>query len=200
MYNSSVFAVDSKPYGFTYGEWAAKWFKWLLEIPNENNPANDNTGKNCAVNQRDPNVWFLAGTPGGPPAVRTCTIPPEKAILFPIISNECSFSEYPKLKTESELRIEVKSQEDQVTNLRVTIDGIEMQNLDKYRIQSPLFNVTFPQDNIFGAPAGPTQAVSDGYWVFLKPLPPGKHEIHFSGFCNVGTINTEAIYSITMKD
>jgi hypothetical protein len=29
--------------------------------------------------------------------------------------------------------------------------------------------------------SGKTQAVSDGWWVFLQPLAPGKHEIHFSG-------------------
>jgi hypothetical protein len=42
-----------------------------------------------------------------------------------------------------------------------TVDGVNIQNLDKYVVQSPLFNAKFPQDNIFGAPAGPTQAVSD---------------------------------------
>jgi hypothetical protein len=25
----------------------------------------------------------------------------------------------------------------------------------------------------------PSRAVSDGYWVILEPLPPGKHDIHF---------------------
>ena len=26
---------------------------------------------------------------------------------------------------------------------------------------------------------GPSRAVSDGYWVILEPLLPGKHNIHF---------------------
>jgi hypothetical protein len=42
-------------------------------------------------------------------------------------------------------------------------------SLEIPRIVSPLFNVTFPEDNIFGAPAGMTKAVSDGNWVFLRP-------------------------------
>jgi hypothetical protein len=32
-----------------------------------------------------------------------------------------------------------------------------LQNLNSYRVQSPLFNVTFADHNIFGAPAGITQ-------------------------------------------
>ncbi len=85
------------------------------------------------------------------------------------------------------------------------MDGVKVQNLDKYDVQSPLFNMTFPQDNIFGASAGPTQAVSDGYWVFLKPLPPSKHEIHFSGLQNALTIasanpfGTEVSYHLMSK-
>ena len=37
------------------------------------------------------------------------------------------------------------------------------------------------EDNIFGSPAGLTQAVSDRNWVFLKPLPKGEHEITSRG-------------------
>jgi hypothetical protein len=30
-----------------------------------------------------------------------------------------------------------------------------------------------------GAKAGPTRAVSDGYWIILEPLQPREHEIHY---------------------
>jgi|ERR687888_2727429 hypothetical protein len=80
-------------------QWTGKWFKWLMEIPTSNNPANNDMGKNCAVNQTDGNVWFLAGTPGGR-ADHTCTIPTGKAILFPVYAADCSYAEYPKLKVE----------------------------------------------------------------------------------------------------
>jgi hypothetical protein len=56
-----------------------------------------------------------------------------------------------------------------------------LKQLDKYRATSPLFNVTYPPHNLFGSPAGQTQGIGDGYWVFLQPLSPGKHELHFSG-------------------
>jgi hypothetical protein len=56
-----------------------------------------------------------------------------------------------------------------------------LQNLEKFRIQSPLFNVTFPENNVFGGKPGFTPMLSDGWWILLEPLPPGKHELRFSG-------------------
>jgi hypothetical protein len=48
------------PFGFSFAEWAIKWWQWLLSIPKENNPAIDNNRTNCHVQQQGP-VWFLAG-------------------------------------------------------------------------------------------------------------------------------------------
>lgn len=53
---------------------------------------------------------------------------------------------------------------------QVSVDGVNFQNLQNYRIQSKMFNVTFPQDNIFGGRPGPTQSVSDGWFIMLQPL------------------------------
>jgi hypothetical protein len=177
--NPNVYSIDSKPYGIDYGQWAGKWEQWLLSAPQQNSPATDLTGKNCGQNQNGP-VWFLAGTPGGA-ATRTCTIPAGKGILFAIINAECSYSERPSLKTESDLAACAKLQNNPTTNLQATVDGVNLQQLDKYRVTSHLFNLTFPTNNIFGSPVGTTQAVVDGWYVFLQPLAPGKHEVHFSG-------------------
>ena len=40
------------------------------------------------------------------------------------------------------------------------------------------FNISFVKDNIFDAPAGTYRGVADGFFVFLKPLPVGNHELH----------------------
>jgi hypothetical protein len=177
--NPGVYSSDSKPYGLTYGEWTAKFWQWVMAIPQSNNPITDLSGKNCAVGQNDQHVFFLAGTTGGS-AQRFCTVPSGKAILIPIFNGECSFAEYPKHKTESELR-NCAITGDNGGTVHAAVDGKNLLNLDGYRVQSQLFNVTFADHNIFGAPSGKTQAVSDGWWVFLQPLAPGKHEIHFSG-------------------
>jgi hypothetical protein len=83
---------------------------------------------------------------------------------------------------------------------------------DEFRIQSPPFNVTsppfnvtFPENNVFGISLGQTQAVSDGLWIILKPLPPGEHRIGFKGSSvdfTAGATNTfvsDATYDVIVR-
>jgi hypothetical protein len=124
-------------------------------------------------------IWFLPGTTGGS-AERTCTVPAGKAILASILNGECSYADSPTTKTESDLRSCTLAADADVTNLKATIDGKDLKDVDKYRITSHPFDVTLVGNNILGAQAGPTKGISDGWWVFLNPLP-GKHEIHVIG-------------------
>ena len=199
----NLFTTDSNPFGITYGNWTAKWWQWALSIPQDVNPVGDPTGRYCGQNQEGP-VWFLAGTFGGS-AERTCTIPEGKALLFAPVNVECSFAEFPDLKSEADLRECAKSGQDLVTVLDVSVDGVKLENLQDYRVQSPLFNLTLPESNVFGLPATTTEAVSDGNWVFLKPLPPGNHTIHSKGvsvdFTATGTspaFVSDVIYRMTV--
>ena len=176
--NPGLFGSDSKPYGLNFTEWSQNWWRWFVGSPQSINPINDNNGKNCAVGQNDPHVWDLTGTGSGT-VVRTCTIPAGRAILISVAGNECSYAENPSLRTESQLKLCAISG-NQVTSLHVSVDGKNLQNLQNYTVVTRLFNMTLPENNIFGAPAGPTQAVSQSYLVFLKPLPSGTHTIHFS--------------------
>jgi hypothetical protein len=176
--NPGLFGSDSKPYGLTFDEWSERWWNWFGGAPQAINPGSDNTGKNCAVGQNDPNVWYLTGAGSGT-VERTCTIPGGKGIAISIAGNECSFAENPSLKTESELRACAISG-NQVSSLHASIDGINLQNLQNYIVLTPLFKLNLPENNIFGAPAGSTQAVSHSYFIFLKPLPFGTHTIRFS--------------------
>jgi hypothetical protein len=174
-----VFSPDSKPYGLTYGDWSVKWWQWIESIPKDHSPLSDSTGKDCAVNQTGP-VWFLAGTSGGS-AERSCTIPAGKAIFAPLINNECSYVEKKDLKTESELRACAIAGNNGATGLTATVDGVAIPNLNRLRIASPLFNLTFAPGNGAGLPPSSTQSVSDGFWILLHPLSPGIHEIKFGG-------------------
>ena len=198
--NFSIFPIDSKPYNSTYGDWSAKWWIWALSVPENENPITDQTGENCAINQQGP-VWFLAGTTGGF-ATRECYIPVGKAILLSPLNIECSYAEFPALKTEKEL---LDCAQWPGALVEVTIDGVKIQNLDKYNIQSPIFDVVLPENNIFGAPAGPTQAVSGGWWVLLEPFSSGKHQINFGGSVldnpTTGTQSfaTEVTYNLSIK-
>ena len=35
----SIFPIESKPYGLSYGDWSVRWWKWLLSIPKSDNPS-----------------------------------------------------------------------------------------------------------------------------------------------------------------
>jgi hypothetical protein len=78
--------------------------------------------------------------------------------------------------------------------MEADVDGVPIRDLTAYRAQAPVFNVTTPSHNILGLPwpgigmfgtgiadtYGPNG--SDGYWLMLTPLTPGKHTVHFTGF------------------
>ena len=197
MSNRLTYMPDENPFGKTWGEWTAEWWKWSLYLPKDQNPITDTTGENASHNQRGP-VWFLAGTFGGL-AERTCEIPAEKAIFFPISCNETSFAECPNFKTEAELRAFAKADIDQVKTIMATVDGQRLPNSDLRRLESPPFELTLPEGNVLGAPPGKTKSNSDGYWVFLKSLPVGRHEIHFFSSCRIGTQWIEAWYHLTVR-
>lgn len=179
---STIFSHDSKPFSFTLGEWTAKWWQWIISISKTNNPGNDLTGEYCGQGQQGP-VWFIVGTfENFQTAERKCTLPKEKAILIPVINSEKSYAEFPELKDENAVRSRAKDAIDRVTKKIIIIDGKEIKNLQDYRVQSPLFNVVFPEDNIYGVKAGITQAVSDGYWILLRPSKePSMHVLEFGG-------------------
>jgi hypothetical protein len=199
----TAFPADTIQYNLTYGQWTARWWQWLYSIPEDRNPAADETGANCHEGQSGA-VWFLAGTFGGLNE-RVCTIPAGKSILFPVVNQLCTFIDRPNLRTESELRNCAVAANEGVTELMVTIDGqpISEQQLRSYRVQSPLFVLNLPEGNMLSGQLGSTQGVSDGFWVFLPPMAPGAHEIHFRGtivdFTTVSQNNfvTEALYHIT---
>ena len=83
------------------------------------------------------------------------------------------------MKNEEDLRkCAVDSNQNSV--LKASLDGREIKNIDKYRITSGLFNVTYPSDPVFPTNSNYSQAVSDGWFIMLEPLKPGEHEIKFS--------------------
>ena len=175
-----IFAPESRPYNLTYGEWTAKWWQWAVSIPLDKSPFDDPTGERCGISQQDPNIWFLAGTSGGD-AVRTCQIPAGKAVMFTVINVRCDYLVDKVSKTESDLRNCAKDDQDTVNVVNATIDGRAINNLNSFRFQSPLFDIILPPNNIAGVPQGSTQAVSDGWFVILKPLPVGEHQIKSYG-------------------
>ena len=177
----NLFPSDSKPYNLSYKEWTSKWWQWVISIPKGKNPLCDHTGKNCAEGQYGP-VWFLAGTSDKThKPERRCVIPTGKAILFPIIVSQFSYSEVPFIKTDAELISYTAKDINRWSLLEVTIDGVKLPNLSEYRIQIGPFDLLIPEGNIWDIRPGPTRAVSDGFWVFLEPLSDGNYIVSLHG-------------------
>jgi len=194
--NLSIVSIDSVPYGIGYGEWTAKWWQWAFSIPLERNPISGYTDENCAINQSGP-VWFLPGTAGGVEE-RNCTIPLGKAILLPILNHGGTLSDTPAARSEQELFSFTKREMDIISDLEVTVDSVKLNSFQRYRVQSPIFDVVLPENNLFGGSPGPTRGASDGYWLFLKPLQKGKHEIESFGSCLAGKVKIGVNYHIVI--
>ncbi|HZL68929.1 MAG TPA: hypothetical protein VFC29_16530 [Candidatus Limnocylindrales bacterium] len=196
---SFIAPSDSLPGGKSYEQWGAKWWQWADSIPYSQNPILDPDGRYCAIGQRGP-VWFLAGT-NGFDATRSCTIPANKLIFFPIVNyiNDypCpvpGFQPGPGQDLEQFLtigyssNIGVRQYVDHVTALSTTLDGQPVQNLilppdnSPYRATSPFFFFRGDPSLQVLDPCLPQAwaAVADGYWVMLKPLSRGNHQLIFS--------------------
>lgn len=182
MSNAFLYESNEHPLGRSWEEWATLWCKWMLSIPKKNNPSLDETGKCCSINQNYDNVWFLTGTFGNViPIIRKCDIPQGRSIFFPVLEKEDSFAEDSDLRTDSDLIKRCRSAIDKVVTMEAKIDGYNIEQLENYRFQSRVFDLKFPEDNVYDVKPGLTRSVCDGYWVFIKPLPIGRHLLYFRG-------------------
>jgi hypothetical protein len=170
--NPGVYAPNSSPFGIPYKDWIAKWWQWTMSIPTSEHPRDAYGEEKCAVNQAGP-VWFLADQLGGREE-RTCTIPAGKAVLIPLLTGECDYG-IPEVKNDEDLRRCAMAGNEYGT-IDAIVDGVKIKDLEKYRTQSGFFNISIPKDNIYQAPPGNFRATTDGFFVFLEPLPPGQHK------------------------
>jgi hypothetical protein len=163
-------------------------------------------------------VWFLAGTTGNPvdqPVQRTCTVPARASIFLPVFAVEWSSLEgaCPLPAGSAASRRDPGSAQDLIAcadafadhvrpdrDLRLTIDGRQVQNLQQYRVQTEAFPIRFAENNEFGVPPGKGKAAADGYWLLLPPLDPGRHTIQFAATVNFPalgfTFETSADYTV----
>ncbi len=202
----SIAPIHSHPHGQTYSAWAAEWWQWKLETPASVNPVLDITGEHCAEGQTG-RVWFLAGTFFGNGTVeRSCTVPTGTALFFPLINAfyGAFLNDPPETLTEEFLRAQVVC-----TNVVVAaeIDGIAVNHPLQYFEQSPLFEVQLPEDNVFGVDEDVvpelllSPSVDAGYYLFLRPLSPGAHTIHWvaSQSCLFGDFAQEVTYHLRVR-
>ena len=209
-YDESEYPTDDYKYGYDeshknlqifpankVSELGDRWWQWAFELDRteENNPFTNTEQAGCDVGLQDNGeLLFLVGSGKDPVTgefpVHDCNVKKGTSILFPIVNIACNNLEVGTPffgANEQEQRECANSLLDTYklipNSLHVNIDGKEIQNPEQYRIDSPAggFEFTAVPNNPFFTPEGDGKGVSDGFWILLQHLKPGKHTIEFSG-------------------
>jgi len=187
--NPGIAPPDSRPLGLSYNRWVELADQWLYSLPVTVSPSptlvvgdmvvppqGGFTGAIVPVNIEE-DQWFYVpicfntwlNTPGDPGWVsntRWSHAPftdPNTGITYPTY--------------EAWVREVMKEYMDTLAPTS-TIDGKPVRDLDMYRMQTGLFDITVPDDNPWGISAGiHGPALVDGWFAILYPMKPGKHTI-----------------------
>jgi hypothetical protein len=177
LLNPSVYSTDSSPYGIPYQKWLEASWQWKFSVPTAENTANDFSPAKCVIGQRGP-VWFFSESLSGT-QVRPCTVPAGESIFIPVLDGECDLSDTSQ-HSDSDL-IKCASQGNDYAVISASVDGVPIKNLDSYRTHTEFFNLTVPADNIYHeGPPGSYRAYADATVLFLHPLQPGSHIVHYT--------------------
>lgn len=202
--SSILFPIESKPYGFSYGQWIAKWWQWLLSIPLSTNPAFDETGVYANINQSDRNVLFLCQTfsdgraATGLSWTRKICLKKGSSLLLPFI-NWISVLQVDG-NTIEEIEFIARKKMDAISALEIKIDDVTFKTgLEQYRAKSPLFAAVLPNNNILGLSGGLKYFISDGYWMFLKKTEKDS-TISTFGSCSSGQNRFAINYRLKVSD
>lgn len=165
-------AVD----GLSQAEWSRSWWQWAASFERSESPVADQTGALCASGQSG-KVWFLAGTYGTHRTVRTCKVPRDKYLFFPLIN----YATFPNGRTRTDCASVTETAARMTNNaagLVLEIDGARVPDLPSYRQATrECFDLGVrgtPRTRVYPAAA-------NGYYVMLPPLSPGKHTLNFGG-------------------
>lgn len=207
--NPGVLPPQSHAFGETYAERLADAWQFIFKVPVPDNPALDATGAKCRNGQTG-HVWFLAALAS---AVRTeCVVPSGTALFVLGAGAECSNVEGFGT-TAAELRACAQAFADGGSDVAVDVDGMAIQDVPRYRVQSAAFNFAVPDNNLFqafgiAAPAGscypsagacvPYLSVADGHAFLLAPLAPGSHTIHLHAAFPHFT--SDVVYELKVED
>jgi hypothetical protein len=196
---SNVAPPRSRSYGLSYAERAAAWWRWAIAIPASGHPLVSAGNVDCSVGQSG-RVWYLAGSFASD--VRTCDIPSGTALFLPLVNVDCSTLESDPFFGANEAELRACVRKFGFTDLHASVEGTQINNLDRFLVESPLFSVVPPVGgNILGVPGGTEgDFVARGVHVLLRPLPVGTYTIAFGGTITLGdeAFQLDVTYEVTV--
>lgn len=162
---------DEILYDRSQAEWSQAYLQWVAAFPRGSSPVSDTTGALCAAKQGG-DVWFLASSDGTAPVERRCTVPAGKTLFVPIASVlERSGNREPDCAAMARV---AATNLTHLNGMALVIDGKLLDDLPAYRQPSggcfALGVRMVPRQDA-------RQAVSDGWYAMLPPLPAGAHTI-----------------------
>jgi hypothetical protein len=167
-----------------------KWWQWYVSVPKTHSPnypgyPNHITTNDCSVLQDPSNPVFYLFTPltDMGKVEWTCTVPKGKSIFLPIISASADFGDPTLPSKTDESLVSTAKPGNNNAQIKVMLDGktLGFNSDPKWRTMTGFFNYTLPEHNLWDDKESPGtyRAVAEGYNLFLKPLTPGEHLLHY---------------------
>lgn len=173
---STLVPPDEPVAGLSQQDWSRVWWQWAATFERHESPVADPTGELCAGNQSG-DVWFLAGTYGTARTIRTCTVPRGKHLFFPIV-NYVVMPNPPQPLSCTAAVDRAARITDGLLRILLEVDGESYDGLAKHRQAT---RECFDLGALSAPPIRLYPTAANGYYVMLRPLPPGEHVINFGG-------------------
>ena len=169
-----VLGPDADVNGMSTADLLGAYAVGVAETPAEDPSTTDPA--TCDMGSSSGDVYF-APTPGEPGDLSTtCTMSADQTLLVMPTSAFCI--DAPEAGGTADTAC-LESLWD-LTSSSLVIDGVEVEGLDAYEVDSDVIDVTLPEGNIFedhGVPAGASRTIARGQVVLVQGLVPGDHTV-----------------------
>jgi hypothetical protein len=203
VYGVDFYLKNESPFGISNSDWVAKYWNWDFSLPiNPQTNVIAGLEENGCLIHRENSMVMLADTAFGGVWNQNCTISRNEGILIPIWTGECNAGEKDCLGQPFEKLSEAARGFDlgKIKGL-VKVDNIPVAKLDviDYKtnvinnvteVLTKQFNATVPEEShVQNEKYGTHPAAAHGWFVFLKPLPPGNHTLYYQNSVEPTTLS-----------